>query len=226
MRSSTASPSHEEPPPPLATSRTSSSTRGNLAEARSLAEEALELRQNLAHPGGIAHALHALAAVAYDELDFGTSLKLYGGGRARATTPLALGVTCWARCWPSLTAHVQLGRSNEAAAILRSAVARASRAWATSRSTYTRCGSLQCCATTRDDESGVLLFGAADSKMEKSGMTYFGAREGAGLCRVRPARSPPARREHVRARIRAWCSVVGRRPVRTRCRLHALVPAA
>jgi predicted ATPase/class 3 adenylate cyclase len=145
---------------------------GRVAEARSYAEEALGLRRALGRPSGIAHALFALADVAYNERDFERARGLFADAHASFKTAGAIG--------DALTAGLEiaecellLGRPEETAALLREVIPRL--AEVPDRFAYIlalRAGAMLA-ATNGDAERCAELFGAADRRLEESEMTFF-----------------------------------------------------
>ncbi len=145
---------------------------GRPEEARACGEEALALRRDLGRPGGIAHALLALAAVAYYERDVVRARELYveaiaGFEAAGSSGDVPEASIALAEC------ELLLGRLDEAAALLRDTIPtlqefpdqvvdvhalRVAGMLASAR------GNAECCAT---------LFSVADCKLEESGITLF-----------------------------------------------------
>jgi len=149
---------------------------GNLAKARALAEEALELRQGLGHPSGMAHARLALATIAYSEGDYASALDLFlesvRGYEAGDAPDDALGAKiAVAEC------QLLLGRPADAAALLNTVVPRLQSLGDQTFDLYALRVAGMVAAARGHIESGALLFGAADSKLAKSGLSYFGVRE-------------------------------------------------
>ncbi len=88
---------------------------GRMEAARSDAQEALMIRRNLGLPGGIAHALTALAGIAFHEGDYGLALEL--AREAAETAPLDSDSL---ECRLTMTeCELLLGRLNEARALVR-----------------------------------------------------------------------------------------------------------
>jgi predicted ATPase len=149
---------------------------GNVAEARALAEEALELRHRLGHPRGIAHATLALASIAYFERDWVAALDLFResvrGFEAGEASADALGTKiAVAEC------QLLLDRSEEAAALLKTVVPRLRELGDQTFDVYALRVAGMVFVARGNTESAALLFGAADSKIERSGMSYFGVRD-------------------------------------------------
>jgi tetratricopeptide (TPR) repeat protein len=146
---------------------------GRLEEARACAEEALALRRDLGRPGGIAHALLALAAVAYNERDVVRTRELYveaiAGFEATGSHGDALEArTALAEC------EVLLGRLDEAAALLREAIPRLHEFPDQVVDVHALRVTGMLAAGRGDVEHCAALFGAADCKLVESGLTLFG----------------------------------------------------
>jgi predicted ATPase/class 3 adenylate cyclase len=145
---------------------------GRLEEARACGEEALALRRELGRPGGIAHALLALAAVAYYERDVVRARELYVEAIGRfeaAESPVdALEARiALAEC------ELLLGRLDEAAALLREAIPTLHEFPVHMVDVHALRVAAMLAAARGDAERCAALFGAADCKLEESGMTPF-----------------------------------------------------
>jgi tetratricopeptide (TPR) repeat protein len=149
---------------------------GRLEEARACGEEALALRRDLGRPGGIAHALLALAAVAYHERDVLRARELYveaiGGFEAAGSQGDVLEARiALAEC------ELLSGRLDEAAALLREAILTLQDSAVHIADVHVDVHALRVAgmlaAARGDAQRCAALFGAADRKLEESGMTPF-----------------------------------------------------
>jgi tetratricopeptide (TPR) repeat protein len=145
---------------------------GNLMGARACAEEALALRRDLGLPHGIAHALLALANLAYFERDFVRARELLAeaiaGWEAAGSHGDALGARiAMAEC------ELLLGRLDETAALLREAIPMLPKFPDQTLDVHALRVAGMLSAARGDGERCAALFGAADRKLEESGLTLF-----------------------------------------------------
>ncbi len=168
---------------------------GRLEEARACGEEALALRRVLGRPGGIAHALLALAAVAYYERDVVRARELYveairGFQAAESHGDVPEARIALAEC------ELLLGRPDDAAAMLREAIPTLHEFPDQVVDIHALRVAGMLAAARGDSERCATLFGAADGKLGESGMTLFNRFEDethrAYLTRARIALGEPA----------------------------------
>ena len=148
---------------------------GRLQEARKHAEEALALRRSLGEPGGVAHALHSLASIAYTEGDFAQSRDLHAEAlsayeAAGALQEAAHSAIAIAEC------DLLLGRPDEAGNQLRRGLL-ALEADDLMVVVYALRVAGMLAGHRGDHKKGALLFGAADRGHRESGLVAFGRAE-------------------------------------------------
>ena len=145
---------------------------GRPEEARACGEEALALRRDLGRPGGIGHALLALAAVAYYQRDIALARESYveaigGFEAAEAQGDLLEARIALAEC------ELLLGRLDKAAALLREAIPALPEFQDHMVDVHALRVAAMLAAARGDAERCAALFGAADGKLEESGITPF-----------------------------------------------------
>ncbi len=145
---------------------------GRLEEARACGDEALALRRDLGRPGGIAHALLALAAVAYYERDLMRARELYveaiaGFEAAGSYGDVPEAKIALAEC------ELLLGRLDEATTLLRETIPALHEFPDQVVDLHALRVAGMLAAARGDAEHCAALFGAADRKLEESGMTPF-----------------------------------------------------
>jgi len=145
---------------------------GRLEEARACGEEALAIRRDVGRPGGIAHALLALAAVAYHDRDVMRARELYveaihGFEAAGSHGDVPEAKIALAEC------ELLLGRLGEATAMLREAIPTLQEFPDQVVDVHALRVAGMLAAARGDAERCATLFGAADCKVEESGMTLF-----------------------------------------------------
>ncbi len=143
---------------------------GRLPEARACGEEAMALRRELGRPGGIAHALLALAAVAYAERDFLRARELYveaiGGFVAAESYGDIFGARiAMAEC------ELLLGRLDETAALLREVVQMLPEFPDQTLEVDALRVAAMLASAQGDAKRCAQLSGAADCKLSESGLT-------------------------------------------------------
>jgi tetratricopeptide (TPR) repeat protein len=149
---------------------------GETEQARAYAEEALALRRELGHPSGIAHALAAVAAIAYNERDFLRASELLaeslaGFETAGAHGDVLLNLLGIAEC------ELLLGRPDETATVVRRVIPELSSIGDRMAELYALRVTGMLAQARGDGESCAMLFGAADQRQDESGMMYFGSLE-------------------------------------------------
>ena len=149
---------------------------GETEQARAYAEEALALRRELGHPSGIAHALAAVAAIAYNERDFLRASELLAESLAGFETAgshgdVLLNLLGIAEC------ELLLGRPDETATVVRRVIPELSSIGDRMAELYALRVTGMLAQARGDGESCAMLFGAADQRQDESGMTYFGSLE-------------------------------------------------
>ena len=145
---------------------------GRLEEARACGEEALAIRRDVGRPGGIAHALLALAAVAYHDREVMRARELYveaihGFEAAGSHGDVPEAKIALAEC------ELLLGRLEEATALLREAIPTLQEFPDQVVDVHALRVAGMLAAARGDAERCATLFGAADCKVEDSGMTLF-----------------------------------------------------
>jgi len=146
---------------------------GHLPEARACGEEALALRRELGRPGGIAHALLALAAVAYAERDFMRARELYVEAIAGFVAAESYGDILGARI-AMAECELLLGRLDETAALLREAIPMLSEFPDQTLDVQALRVAAMLASAQGGAERCAALSGAADCKLSESGlMTLF-----------------------------------------------------
>ena len=145
---------------------------GRLFEAQSLAEEALALRRDLDLPHGIAHALLALAAVAFHARDFDHSRELYAEAASIYEAAQSRGDALTAQLWVA-DCELQLGRLDETAALLRHGIPQLSVFSDVTMDIHALRVAARLAAGRGDAARCATLLGAADSLLQQSGLTLF-----------------------------------------------------
>ena len=145
---------------------------GRVEEARACGEEALALRRDLGRPGGIAHALLALAAVAYYERDVLRARELYveavdGFEAAESHGDIPEARIALAEC------ELLLGRLDEARALLRETIPTLHEFPDQVVDIHALRVAGMHAAARGDAEHCAALFGAAERKLDESGLTLF-----------------------------------------------------
>jgi predicted ATPase/class 3 adenylate cyclase len=149
---------------------------GRVEEARAYAEEALALRRELGKPQGVAHALMAIAAIAYHERDFVRYREILSEGivnfeAAEMRGDVLITRIAMAEC------ELLMGRPTETEALLREAIPQLHAIG----DRMADVGALRVAAMLAqargDCERCAALFGAADRMQDESGVTYFGKAE-------------------------------------------------
>jgi len=154
---------------------------GRLVEANAYGEEALALRRELGRPGGVAHALLALAAVAYAERDFLRARDLYGEAIAGFTVAESYGDILGARI-AMAECELLVGRLDETAALL-GAVPMLREFPDQILDVHALRVAAMLASAQEDVERCAALSGAADRKLSESGLTsLFGPLEDEIYC--------------------------------------------
>jgi tetratricopeptide (TPR) repeat protein len=145
---------------------------GRLVEAQSLAEESFALRRDLGLPHGIAHALLTLAAVAFHARRFDRARDLYAEAATRYEAAHSRGDALGAQL-SGAECEFQLGRLEETAALLRDAMPRLHEFSDVTMHVQALRVAARLAAGRGDAERCAALLGAADSRLEESGLTLF-----------------------------------------------------
>jgi tetratricopeptide (TPR) repeat protein len=145
-------------------------------EARALGKEALALRRELGGPSGIAHALTALAAVAYAEQNFVQARDLFaesvsGFVADKQSEEAAASRVSVAEC------ELLLGRLGAASEELRQALVTLREIPARMDVVYALRVAGMLAEARGEADRCVELFGAADRRQEESGLQAFGTAE-------------------------------------------------
>jgi hypothetical protein len=147
--------------------------RGRVSDAQACAEEALSIRRQLGLPGGVAHALHALAAIAYHSGDYERARALSAEGAAESETagnPLAvlMGRVDVAEC------DLLLGDSDSAAETLREITLGLPDVPDQNLELNVLRLAGMVSTVEGDTRRAAVLFGAADAKLQDLSLALFG----------------------------------------------------
>jgi len=146
---------------------------GRLDEARSCAEEALAVRRDLGLPHGIAHALLAVAMVAYNERDFGRARDLYSEAAAVYDSAQSGGDALEARL-ELAECELLLGRLGATEALLRDAVAALRTLGDQTMVVHAFRVAAMLAAAKGDAERSAVLFGVTEGRLQDGGLKLFG----------------------------------------------------
>ena len=140
---------------------------GRLLEAQSFAEEALAIRRDLGLPHGIAHALLALAAVAFHARGFDHARDLYAEAASIYEAAESHGDALTAQLSVA-DCELQLGRLDETAALLRHGIPLTSEFSDVTMNVQALRVAARLAAGRGDAERCATLPGAADSLLEQA----------------------------------------------------------
>jgi predicted ATPase len=146
---------------------------GRTQQARAYAEEALALRRELGDPHGVAHALMAVAFIAYCARDFQRAREILSEGlagweAAGAHGDAQLTLLNIAEC------DLLLGRPDETAIVVRKVIPELPSMGDRMAATHALRVAGMLAQARGDGERCATLFGAADRMQDESGVSYFG----------------------------------------------------
>ena len=145
---------------------------GRIVEAQALAEEALAIRRELGLPHGVAHALFAVAAVAFHARDLDHARNTYAEAATIYETEGSHGDALGAQLSVA-ECELELGRFDESAALLQDAMRRLHEFSDVTMNVQALRVAARLAASRGDAERSAALLGATDSRLEQSGLTLF-----------------------------------------------------
>jgi predicted ATPase/class 3 adenylate cyclase len=149
---------------------------GRFHDARACAEEALAIRRDIGIGHGIAHALSALAYVAYSERDFVRARELFAESLAGWEAAGSHGEAVGARLALAECALL-LGKPDDAAALVRDAIPVLPELGDRTSDVFALRVAGMLAEAQGEAERCAMLFGAADRRLELGAVTLFGGLE-------------------------------------------------